>query len=124
MMLQMFASRFTRESEGDVAVMTDRALAAVPGDMIVASIALRLIGAHFRRRGHDLIFQIGTRLHGGSDIERGMFLIDASQDGCDGTEISLRVGILDGIGSAAGNSGCNLLRWRSQQPIRYGHKEC
>lgn len=67
MVLQMFTRSMTWKSEG-MAVVANFASALVLGHMPVRPIALGVATVNFRRRCHDLVFEIGAHLNGGGDV--------------------------------------------------------
>lgn len=117
MVEQMLARRMTGENEG-MAVMADFALPPVLRDMPFRRIALGVATVNFLRRGHDLVLQVGPRLHGGRDVRHRLVLIHAYQDGRNRIEKLLRLRLFYGFGSAGHNRLVDFLGRRSQEPSR------
>lgn len=86
-----------------MAVVANFALSPVLGDMPVVAIAIAIVVISFHRSCHDLVLEIGARLHGCGDIGSGMFLIHAYQDGGNSIKKLICVRLLHGLCSACGD---------------------
>jgi hypothetical protein len=121
MVLQMHTRSFTRESEG-MALVTNCASPPVLGHMTVRRIAVHIATVHFRRRCHDLVFQIGPRLNRGGDVRRRTFLIHTYEHGCNRIQELIGVRLFYRLGSGGRNRFGDFLRRRSEEPSSEGDK--